>query len=233
MTVQGPVKKQRPNGMPCRGGGVAGCFSVRPRPSPSSRRLGVPGTQSTRSSGSAAGAALPSEPSPSPTPTPNPTPTPTPTPSGAGPCTVVLILCLSGLVGLSSRPPFLCVWCGMCGVQGCVRMADNRRRWGGYPPPPRVKLSAQISATTKRGCRPWAGPPWGPGNRGAGLLLPPPPPPQQKWGRKQAQHSPPPQHALAPPHPHCRPSHGDQGPSPHGQGADAERWVCWDLGPAW
>ena len=52
------------------------------------------------------------------------------------------------------------------------------------------ELSAQISATTKRGCRPWAGPPWGPGNRGAGLLLPPPP--QQKWGRKQAQHSPPP-----------------------------------------
>ena len=61
-----------------------------------------------------------------------------------------------------------------------------------HPPPPPQALSAQISATTKRGCRPWAGPPWGPGNRGAGLLLPPPPPPQQKWGRKQAQHSPPP-----------------------------------------
>ena len=70
--------------------------------------------------------------------------------------------------------------------------------------------------TRKQGSRPFAAPP-----------------PQQKWGRKQAQHSPPPQYALAPPHPHCRPSHGDQGPSPHGQGADAERWVCWDLGPAW
>ena len=63
------------------------------------------------------------------------------------------------------------------------------------PPPP---LSAQISATTKRGCRPWAGSPWGPGNRGADLLLPPPPP-QQKWGRTESRPStPPPQHAFAP-----------------------------------
>ena len=103
---------------------------------------------------------------------------------------------------------------------------------GSTPLPPHSPLSAQISATTKRGRRPWAGPPWGPGNRGAGLLLPPPPPTEMGLKAGPAQ-PPPPQHALAPPHPHCRPSHGDQGPPPHGQGADAERWVCWDLGPAW
>ena len=45
------------------------------------------------------------------------------------------------------------------------------------PAPPSNPLSAQISATTKRGCRPWAGSPWGPGNRGANLLLTPPPSP--------------------------------------------------------
>ena len=100
------------------------------------------------------------------------------------------------------------------------------------PPPPRA-LSAQISATTKRGCRPWAGSPWGPRNRGADLLLPLPPPPQQKWGRTESRPSTPPPPPSMPSHPHCRPSHGDQGPSPHGQGADAERRVGWDLGPAW
>ena len=63
----------------------------------------------------------------------------------------------------------------------------ERRR----PPPPLGSLSAQISATTKRGCRPWAGSPWGPGNRGADLLLPPPPP-QQKWGRTESRPSTPP-----------------------------------------
>ena len=58
-------------------------------------------------------------------------------------------------------------------------------------------LSAQISATTKRGCRPWAGSPWGPGNRGADLLLPLPP--QQKWGRTESRPGTlPPRHALAP-----------------------------------
>ena len=56
-------------------------------------------------------------------------------------------------------------------------------------PPP---LSAQISATTKRGCRPWAGSPWGPGNRGADLLLPLPPPPTEMGpDRKQTRHPPP------------------------------------------
>ena len=67
------------------------------------------------------------------------------------------------------------------------------------PPPPNGSLSAQISATTKRGCRPWAGSSWGPGNRGADLLLPPPPPTEMGPDRKQAQHPPPPPpHALAP-----------------------------------
>ena len=58
------------------------------------------------------------------------------------------------------------------------------------PHPPHPPLSAQISATTKRGCRPWAGPPWGPGNRGAGLLLPPPPP--TEMGPKAGPAQPPP-----------------------------------------
>ena len=66
------------------------------------------------------------------------------------------------------------------------------------PLPPQLPLSAQISATTKRGCRLWAGSPWGPGNRGADLLLPLPPP-QQKWGRTgNRPGTPPPQHALTP-----------------------------------
>ena len=81
------------------------------------------------------------------------------------------------------------------------------------PPPPSGPLSAQISATTKRGCRPWAGSSWGPGNRGADLLLPPPPPTEMGPDRKQAQHPPPPR---MPSHPRCRPSHGDRGPSGSG-----------------
>ena len=68
------------------------------------------------------------------------------------------------------------------------------------PPPPPGTLSAQISATTKRGCRPWAGSPWGLGNRGADLLLPLPPPTEMGPDRKRAQHTPPPPHALAPSH---------------------------------
>ena len=86
-----------------------------------------------------------------------------------------------------------------------------------HPPPPPLcpsLLSAQISATTKRGCRPWAGSSWGPGNRGADLLLPPPPPTEMGPDRKQAQHPPPP--PRMPSHPHCRPSHGDRGPSGSG-----------------
>ena len=82
--------------------------------------------------------------------------------------------------------------------QGCTRTADNHRR--SPPPPPLWTLSAQISATTKRGCRPWAGSPWGPGNRGADLLLPLPPPTEMGPDRKRAQHTPPPPHALAPSH---------------------------------
>ena len=101
---------------------------------------------------------------------------------------------------------------------------------GGVPPPPGPALSAQISATTKRGCRPWAGSPWGPGNRGADLLLPLSPPTEMGPDRKQARHPPPP---AMPSHPHCRPTHGDRGPSPRGKGADTERRVCWDPGPAW
>ena len=84
------------------------------------------------------------------------------------------------------------------------------------PSPPQPTLSAQISATTKRGCRPWAGSSWGPGNRGADLLLPPPPPTEMGPDRKQAQHPPPPR---MPSHPHCRPSHGDPGPSGSGRRA--------------
>ena len=94
-----------------------------------------------------------------------------------------------------------------------------RTRAGGSPPPPPPPpptLSAQISATTKRGCRPWAGSSWGPGNRGADLLLPPPPPTEMGPDRKQAQHPPPPR---MPSHPHCRPSHGDPGPSGSGRRA--------------
>ena len=85
------------------------------------------------------------------------------------------------------------------------------------PPPPPGTLSAQISATTKRGCRPWAGSSRGPGNRGADLLLPPPPPTEMGPDRKQAQHPPPP--PRMPSHPHCRPSHGDPGPSGSGRRA--------------
>ena len=83
------------------------------------------------------------------------------------------------------------------------------------PPPPPPSLSAQISATTKRGCRPWAGSPWGPGNRGADLLLPPPPPNRNGAGPKAGPAPPPP--PSMPSHPHCRPSHGDRGPSGSGR----------------
>ena len=102
----------------------------------------------------------------------------------------------------------------------------------GRPPPPDLvgpnfgHHKARVQAvgwsplgTRKQGSRPFAAPP--PPNRNGAETRPGTAPP------------PPPQHALAPPHPHCRPSHGDQGPSAQGQGADAERWVCWDLGPAW
>ena len=61
------------------------------------------------------------------------------------------------------------------------------------PPPPRSPQLAQISATTKRGCRPWAGSPWVPGNRGADLLLPLPPPPNRNGaGLKAGPAAPPP-----------------------------------------
>ena len=64
------------------------------------------------------------------------------------------------------------------------------------PPPPNIPppntQSAQISATTKRGCRPWAGSPWGPGNSGADLLLPLPAPTELGPDWKQAQRTPPP-----------------------------------------
>ena len=124
---------------------------------------------------------------------------------------------------------------GRTGGGSCRGSPPPSSREGGLWPPAQTPLcplvgpnfshhKARVQAvgwsplgTRKQGSRPFAAPF----------------PPQQKWGPKQAQHSPPPQHALAPPHPHCRPSHGDQGPSPHGQGADAERWVCCDLGPAW
>ena len=77
---------------------------------------------------------------------------------------------------------------------------------GHLPPPPPPSLSAQISATTKRGCRPWAGSPWGPGNRRADLLLPlTPPPTEMGRDQKQTRHPPP----SMPSHPHCRPAHGD------------------------
>ena len=46
-------------------------------------------------------------------------------------------------------------------------------------------------------------------------------PPQQKWGRTESRPSTPPPPPSMPSHPHCTPSHGDRGPTPHGQGADA------------
>ena len=93
-------------------------------------------------------------------------------------------------------------------------------------PPPPCSLSAQISATTKRGCKLWAGSPWGPGNRGAHLLLPLPPPTEMGPDRKQSQHPPPP--------PACPRTltAGRHMVIEVPQGADAERRVCWDLGPA-
>ena len=75
-------------------------------------------------------------------------------------------------------------------LASCLRHACNEGTTTRAPPPPHTPSSAQISATTKRGCRPWAGPPWGPGNRGAGFLLPPPPP-----NRNQAESRP----STAPP----------------------------------
>ena len=86
------------------------------------------------------------------------------------------------------------------------------------PPPPSLPfcaLSSQISATTKRGCRPWADFPWGPGNRGADLLLPPAP----------TESKPSTPNPRMPLHRHCRPSHGDRGPS--GSGRRAKIWI-WD-----
>ena len=117
----------------------------------------------------------------------------------------------------------------------CRWMAAGPRPYGadataGPPPPPPLPpaaLSAQISATTKRGCKPWAGSSWGPGNRGADLLLPPPPPTEMGPDRKQAQHPPPP-----PACPHTLTA-GRHMVIQVPQGADAERQVCWDLGPAW
>ena len=72
--------------------------------------------------------------------------------------------------------------------------------------------------TRKQGSRPFAAPT---------------PPNRNGAGPKAGPAHPPPPRMPSHPRTHCRPSHGDQGPSPHGQGADAERRVCWDLGPAW
>ena len=67
-------------------------------------------------------------------------------------------------------------------------------------PPQCTALSAQISATTKRGCRPWAGSPWGPGNWGADFLLPLPPPPNRNGAGPKGDPPPPP---PPPPPPAC------------------------------
>ena len=140
-----------------------------------------------------------------------------------------------GCKPIQREPTRICRKCTeiMLGVPITSLRSPSRelKTYNQQPPPPPQTQSAQISATTKRGCRPWAGSPWGPGNRGADLLLPLPPPTEMGPDRKQAQHPPPP--PSMPSHPHSRPSHGDRGPTPHGQGADAERRVCWDLGPAW
>ena len=53
----------------------------------------------------------------------------------------------------------------------------SREGSDGYPPPPpRRSLSAQISATTKLGCRPWAGSLLGTKKQGSIPFATPPPP---------------------------------------------------------
>ena len=79
-------------------------------------------------------------------------------------------------------------------------------------------LSAQISATTKRGCRPWAGPPcWGARKHGAGN----PPPPVARCHAKQTRPTPGTPPPLVPSH-ICRPEERYAGPPPvaglHNQG---------------
>ena len=96
----------------------------------------------------------------------------------------------------------------------------------GYRPTP-ARLSTQISATTKRGCRPWAGSPWGPRTRGADLLLPPPPRNRNRAGPKAGPAPPPP-----PACPHTL-NAGRHMVIEVPQGADAEEQECRDLGPAW
>ena len=98
-----------------------------------------------------------------------------------------------------------CVPCGRSGVQA-------------VPPPPPAPL-----------CRPKFQPPQ---SEGAGRGLVPrgdqetgeqtfccPHPPQQKWGRTESRPSTPPPPPRMPSHPHCRPSHGDPGPSGSGRRA--------------
>ena len=99
------------------------------------------------------------------------------------------------------------------------------------PPPPPSSVGPNFShhkarvqvvgwfplGTRKQGSKPFAAPTPTPNRNGA----------RPKAG---PAHPPPPN---MPSHPHCRPTHGDRGPSPRGKGADAERQVCWDLGPTW
>ena len=102
-----------------------------------------------------------------------------------------------------------------------------RRGWSLRPPPPPQTL-----------CRPKFQPPQ---SEGAGRGLVPlgdqetgeqtfccPHPPQQKWGRTESRPSTPPPPAC----PHTLTA-GRHMVIEVPQGADAERQVCWDLGPAW
>ena len=124
-----------------------------------------------------------------------------------------------------TRGPALPSWVRVTAAARTSHMRPHTS-FGAYPPP-LCPLSAQISATTKRGCRPWAGSPWGPGNRGADLLLPLPPPTDMGPDRKQAHHTPPP----ACPRTLTAGRHMVIEVPPLTD--RAERRVCWDLGPAW
>ena len=95
------------------------------------------------------------------------------------------------------------------------------------PPPPHSPLLDTPAPPSL--CRPKFQPPQ---SEGAGRGLVPlgdqetgeqtfccPHPPQQKWGRTESRPSTPPPPPRMPSHPHCRPSHGDQGHSGSGRRA--------------
>ena len=79
------------------------------------------------------------------------------------------------------RQPLSFFFCNdLAGSKLACRVGGAFKPLSRIPPAPFWALSAQISATTKRGCRPWAGSLSGTRKQGSTPFASPPPLPQQK-----------------------------------------------------